>query len=138
MPIKTFGSRRQQKPEEYQTIVENLEDKLEDDSDFITVERICDNILVKYDQINKQSRPKIPIEDENYLNVKPQYKGTCVTGRKYGHKSKDCSYREGANVPKFNYCDKPGHANRDFWKQEIVEILPGKNVAIDTAIRDVK
>ena len=41
-------------PEEYQTIEEILEDKLDDDSEFITIERIRDNILVKYDQINKQ------------------------------------------------------------------------------------
>ena len=75
-------------PEEYQTIVEILEDKLDDDSDFITIERIREKILVKYDQINKQSRPKIPIEDENHLSVKSQYKGTCVTCNKYGHKSK--------------------------------------------------
>ena len=31
-------------PEEYQTTVEILEDKLDNDSDFITVERIHDNI----------------------------------------------------------------------------------------------
>ena len=44
--------------EEYQTIVENLEENLYDDSDFITIEIFCDKILVKYEQMNKQSRPK--------------------------------------------------------------------------------
>ena len=39
-------------PEEYQTIVEILEYKLDNDSDFVTIERIHDNILVKYDQTN--------------------------------------------------------------------------------------
>ena len=41
-------------PEEYQTIVEIIEDKLDDGSDFITIERIRDNILVKYDLTNKK------------------------------------------------------------------------------------
>ena len=50
-------------PEEYQTIVEIIEDKLDDDSDFITIERIRDNILVKYDQTNKKSGTKISGED---------------------------------------------------------------------------
>ena len=45
-------------PEEYQTIVEILEDKLDDDSDFITIERIRDNILVKYYQTNKNQDQK--------------------------------------------------------------------------------
>ena len=99
-------------PEEYQTIVEIIEHKLDYDSDFITIEMISDKILVKYDQINKQSRPKFSREDENYFNLKSQYKGTCVTCREYGHKSKDCSHREGVNVPKFNYYDKPGHVNK--------------------------
>ena len=39
-------------------------------------------------------------EDENYLFVKSQYNGICATCMKYSHKSKDCSHREGVNVPK--------------------------------------
>ena len=50
-------------PEEYQTIVEIIEDKLDDYSDFITIERISDNILVKYDQMNKESGTKMSGED---------------------------------------------------------------------------
>ena len=68
-------------PEEYQTIVEIIEEKLDNDSYFITIEKIRDRILVKYDQMNKQSKPKISREDENYLYVKSQYKGTCMTCR---------------------------------------------------------
>ena len=64
--------------------------------------------------MNKQSIPKMSVEDESYLNVKYQYKGTCATCRKYGHKSKDFLYSEGANAPKFNYCDKPVHVKKDF------------------------
>ena len=97
-------------------MVEILEDKLDNDSDFWTIERICDNILVKYDIINKQSIPKMSRVDENPLNVKSQYKGPYVACKKYEHKSKDWSHIEGTNAPKFNYCDKPGHINKDFWK----------------------
>ena len=53
-------------------MVEILEDKLDNDSDFRTIERICDNILVKYDIINKQSIPKMSRVDENSLYVKSQ------------------------------------------------------------------
>ena len=51
--------------EEYQTIVEILEDKLDYDSDFITIERIRDKILFKYEQMNKQSRPKFQEKMKN-------------------------------------------------------------------------
>ena len=50
-------------PEEYQTIVEIIGDKLDDDSDFITIERIRDKILVKYDRTNKKSGTKMSGED---------------------------------------------------------------------------
>ena len=51
--------------EEYQTIVEILEDKLDYDSDFITIERIGNKILFKYEQMNKQSRPKFQEKMKN-------------------------------------------------------------------------
>ena len=52
-------------PEEYQTIVEILEDKLNDKDDPLTIESISDNILVKFDQMKEKSGP-IPLrEDEN-------------------------------------------------------------------------
>ena len=41
-----------------------MEGKLDNDSDFMTIEKICDNILVKYDQMNKESREKISRHDE--------------------------------------------------------------------------
>ena len=124
-------------PEEYQTILEIIEDKLDNDSDFITIERVRDKIFVKCERTIKKSRPKMSGEDENYLYIKYQYKGTCADYRTYRHKSKDCLHREGANVPTFNYSDKPGHVNKGFWKLKIVEYLPGKNVEIVMAIRDV-
>ena len=64
--------------------------------------------------MSKQSRPKMSREDENYLQVKSQYMGAFETCRKYGYKSKDSSHIVGANAPKFNYFDKPGHVNKYF------------------------
>ena len=52
-------------PEEYQTIVEILEDKLYDKDDHIAIERIRDKLLAKFDQMNEQSGPRTSREDEN-------------------------------------------------------------------------
>ena len=49
-------------PEEYQTIKEILEDKLDYNSEFITIERIRDNILVNYDQITNNKDQKFQEE----------------------------------------------------------------------------
>ena len=62
--------------------MEIIEDELEDEDNPLTIERICDKILVKYDQMNKQPRPKTSIEDEKSLYVKYQFKITCRTCRR--------------------------------------------------------
>ena len=41
-------------PEEYQTIVEILEKKIDDEENPLTIERIRDKLLVKYDLMNEQ------------------------------------------------------------------------------------
>ena len=69
-------------PEEYQNFVEILKDNLDDKDNPLSTERICDKLLVKYDQMNKQSRPKMSREDEKAHSVKSQYKGACTTYRK--------------------------------------------------------
>ena len=73
-------------PEEYQPIVEILEDQLYNKYYPLTIERIRDKLSVKFFQMNKQSGPRTFIEDEKYLYVKSQYKGTCTTCGKYGPK----------------------------------------------------
>ena len=45
-------------PEEYQTIVEILEEKLHDKDDPLTIERIRDKLSVKFDLMNEQSVPR--------------------------------------------------------------------------------
>ena len=52
-------------PEEYQTIVKVLEDEVDDDNDPLTIERIHDKLLVRFDQMNKQSIPRTSRKDEN-------------------------------------------------------------------------
>ena len=59
-------------PEEYQAIVEILEDDLDDEDDPLTIERIPDKILVKFDQMNEQSEPRTSREDEKDLYLKSQ------------------------------------------------------------------
>ena len=39
---------------EYQYIVETLEDKLYDEDDPLNIERVREKVFVKYDQMNKQ------------------------------------------------------------------------------------
>ena len=55
----------------------------------LNIERICDKLLAKYDQMNVQSETKTPGEDENPLYIKPQYKPTCTDCGKYRHKGRD-------------------------------------------------
>ena len=51
-------------PEEYQSIVEILEDKLDDDNDPSTIDMIRKNLSVKFDVMNKQSRLITSREDK--------------------------------------------------------------------------
>ena len=80
-------------PEEYQTIVYLLEDKLDDKDDPLPIERVRDKIPVKFELINKQSRLITSIEDEKYLYLKPQYKVTCMTYGKCEQKGNDCRHK---------------------------------------------
>ena len=66
--------------------------------------------------MNKRPETKTSREDENPLRIKSQYKGTCTTCGKYGHKRKDCWHKEGAKLKKCHYYDKSGHLKKDFQK----------------------
>ena len=54
-------------PEEYQTIVEILEDELGYEENILTTKKICDKFSVKYDLTNKQLIPRMLREDEKTL-----------------------------------------------------------------------
>ena len=94
-------------PEDYQSILEILEDRLYDEDNPLNIERIREKNLVKFDHINKKSILRTSRKDEKPLYIKSQYKVTCMTCGKYGHKSKYLWHIEGANLPKYPYCDKP-------------------------------
>ena len=44
-------------PEEYQTIVEIIDYELYYEDNTLNIERICDKLLEKFDQMNEQSIP---------------------------------------------------------------------------------
>ena len=77
--------------------METLEDELDDKENPITIESIRDKLSVKFDRRNEQSGLINSIQDEKLLYIKSQYKGTCMTCRKYGHNVKDWCHKEGAN-----------------------------------------
>ena len=54
-------------PEKYENIIENIDDGLDDGIDTLTIDRIRDNSLAKYDQMTAQSETKTSREDENAL-----------------------------------------------------------------------
>ena len=56
-------------PEEYQKIVGILEDKLNEKDHPITIERIHDKLLVKFDRRNRRLETKSSREDEKSLYV---------------------------------------------------------------------
>ena len=56
-------------PEEYQNIIEITESELYYKDNPLNIEKISDKILVKCDQMNKQSRPKMSIKYEKSLHV---------------------------------------------------------------------
>ena len=96
--------------------MEFLEEKIYDKYNPLTIYRVRDKLLVKFYQMNKQSGPITSREYLEYLYVKFWYKVTCTTCKRYGHKLKEFWNKEGINVPKFNYCHKPGHVNKYWWR----------------------
>ena len=69
-------------PEEYQNTVKSIDKELDDNNKPLTIQRISDKLLVKFDQMEEQSMPRTSREYEKALYTKFQYKGTCMNGRK--------------------------------------------------------
>ena len=67
--------------------------------------------------MNKRPETKTSREDEKSLYVKSQYKGTCRTCGKYGHKGKNFWHKEGENVQKCHYRNRLGYLKKDCWKR---------------------
>ena len=80
--------------ETYRNIVENIEDKLDDEGDPLTSERINEELAEKYYRIRLRPETKIPNKEEKSIYTKSQYKGTCTNCGKYGHKSQYLWHKE--------------------------------------------
>ena len=66
-------------PKSYKNIVELKEGGLDGNINPLTIKRICNNILVEFSQTNLQVEARNLREDKEFLNVKPEHKGTCTT-----------------------------------------------------------
>ena len=62
--------------EEYENIVENLEDELDKDIDMLTIEIIQDVLSAKYDKMNARSNKNEVTDPEKALYAR-KTKGTC-------------------------------------------------------------
>ena len=73
-------------PEEYENIVENLEEKLDDNIDMLTIQIIWDTLSAKYDIMSARSNQTEGKESEKAFYIR-QIKGTCYKCGKYLHKA---------------------------------------------------
>ena len=90
--------------EEYWNIVKNLEDKLDDDIDSLTINRIRDKLSEKYYRMSEQLGKKKSREYENPLYIKYQFKATCNKWDEYDHGSINFTERKGEKY--YTYCKK--------------------------------
>ena len=81
--------------EEYWNIVKNLEDKLDDDIDSLTINRIRDKLSERYYRMSEQLEKKNSREYENPLYIKYQFKATCNKWDEYDHGSSNFTERKG-------------------------------------------
>ena len=75
--------------EEYENIVETLEEELDNDIDMLTIERILDKISSKYNIMNAWSNKTKGEQSEKALYVR-QSKWVYYNCVKYGHMNRDC------------------------------------------------
>ena len=75
-------------PEANKNIVENLEDELDDDNNPLTTKRTREKLWEKYYWMNVWPETTNSREDEKYLYVKSEYKGTSTISGNFGHKGK--------------------------------------------------
>ena len=110
-------------PEEYEVAVSELEEKLKNTSDPLTMETVREKLNSRYERMAKNAESKE--EEKAFAAWKKQYKGRCGKCGEYGHKSGDCpensdkpsSSTGNTNEKKFDgecyYCHKKGHRKAD-------------------------
>ena len=136
-------------PEEYKVVVQGLKDKLKDPLTAPTIEQICTKLNVRYKRLIGKAE-KIE-EEQAFVAFCKQFKGTCNTCGKYGHKGLDCPERKENNSEGKNegtggkdrlsndmkskircyYCKKKGHMKADCRKWKATKAAEQAKNAID-------
>ena len=125
-------------PEEYDTVVEAMERKLDDLVDPLTLRNLKNELMLKYKRIKKNKGVGEDSEDEEeghdtaLVGYTKNFKGRCYNCGDFGHKKEDCpklKNQASSNRPgRFNgtcfYCGKRGHIKSECrkWKKKLEEM----------------
>jgi len=125
-------------PSAHDSLIENLEDKLDSTFDTLTMSVLRDKDFEKYEKIKRRKGIKTDYsesEEEGEKELFPKtFKGRCRRCGKFGHKAADCKTdlkkgpwnprsnknngggnNQGRFQGKCNYCGKYGHKEADCW-----------------------
>jgi hypothetical protein len=76
----------------YESLIEKLEDKINDPNDPLTVQILTSQLKLKFQRISEKVK-KTEKEEELALLSKGGFKGTCRVCGKYGHKGTACWFK---------------------------------------------
>ena len=114
-------------PQEYDTVVEAMERKLDDLVDPLTLRNLKNELLLKYNRIKKNKGMKEESENEEadedtaLVGYTKNFKGRCYNCGEFGHKKEDCpklkNQANNSNTGRISgtcfYCGKRGHKRSD-------------------------
>jgi len=117
-------------PQEYDTVVEAMERKLDDLVDPLTLRNLKNEILLKYNRIKKNKGMKEESENEEadedtaLVGYTKNFKGRCYNCGEFGHKKQDYhklkNQANNSNTGRISricfYCGKKGHKRSDCQK----------------------
>ena len=147
-------------PEKYESKVETLEKDLHNTHDPLTIERMTNELNLKFKKICKKNNCE-PDEDENERKREnkgtalttagyPRFKGRCYTCGNFGHKSANCPSKKNdsesdprkkrLNV-KCTHCGRWGHKYTDCWyykKQQDRQKNNGESINVTSETKEEK
>ena len=117
-------------PQEYDTVVEALERKLDDLVDPLTLRNLKNELLLKYNRIKKnkgmkeESENEEAVKDTALVGYMKNFKGRCYNCGEFGPKKEDCpklkNQTSNSNTGRISgtcfYCGKRGHKRSDCLK----------------------